>query len=163
MEAAAELAGYYAAHAVCTLAEHDTFSPILGLGKAGGKREMQRLMAPDAALAVKFGQKRLAEPPEGTERAALLFDGRIELDDGEKCDAIVIEVVVYGAAPSRMTMMIPYRNSASEDGFAVHQPKFSDYKGPKIDRGAVADAFFRGVDSHEEGGAIWNDHLDPSR
>ena len=162
MEEVAELAGFYAAHAVCILAEHDTFDPTLSFVKADGKKEMQRIIAPDALKAVEFGRKRMAEPPEGAVCAALVLDGRINLDGG-KCDAIIVEAVVYGAEQVGFKMAIPYRNSQSEEGFAVHRPKFLDHEGPDPDFDAVADAFFRGVDSHAEGGAIWNDKLDQSR
>ncbi|MBY0455969.1 MAG: hypothetical protein K2V38_01380, partial [Gemmataceae bacterium] len=121
-----------------------------------------RIISDDTQQAVEMARGQLAEPPAGTEHAALLFDGRINLDDG-KCDAIIIEMVVFGPTRAELCMAVPYRNSQSAEGFAVHRPKFMDFDGPEPDIDAVAEAFFRGVDSHEEGGEIWNAHLDQSR
>jgi len=162
MEEVAELAGFYAAHAVCILVEHETFDATLSFINADGKQDMMRLIAPDTRQAVEFGRQRMAEPPEGAVCAALVLDGRINLEDG-KCDAIIVETVVYGPEKVGFSMAIPYRNSASEEGFAIHRPKFLGHEGPEPDFDAIAEAFFHGVDSHEEGGAIWNEKLDQSR
>lgn len=162
MEAVAELAGHYAAHAVCILAEHETFDPTLTFLTNTGKQEMQRIIAPDSRQAVEFGRKRMAEPPEGTACAVLVIDGRINLADG-KCDAIIIEAVVYPPEVGRFTMAIPYRNYKSKEGFAIYRPKFLGHEGPEPNYDAIATAFFRGVDSHKEGGPIWSAKADPSR
>jgi hypothetical protein len=162
MEAVAELAGYYAAHAVCILAEHETFDPTLTFLTNTGKQEMQRIVAPEARQAVESGRKRMAEPPEGTACAVLVIDGRINLQDG-KCDAIIIEAVQYAPDAARFSMAIPYRNSKSKEGFAIYRPKFLGHEGPEPNYDAIATAFFRGVDSHKEGGPIWSAKADPSR
>jgi hypothetical protein len=60
-------------------------------------------------------------------------------------------------------MAIPYRNSQSKEGFAIYRPKFLGHEGPEPNYDAIATAFFRGVDSHKEGGPIWNAKLDQSR
>lgn len=162
MEAVAELAGHYAAHAVCILAEHATFDPTLTFLMITGKQEMQRLIAPESRLAVEAGRKRMAEPPEGAACAVLVIDGRINLKEG-KCDAIIIEAVVYPPEAGRFSMAIPYRNSKSKEGFAIYRPKFLGHEGPEPNYDGIATAFFRGVDSHKEGGPIWSAKLDPSR
>jgi hypothetical protein len=46
----------------------------------------------------------------------------------------------------------------------VYRPKFifGTESTPEEQR-ALGEAFFRGVDSHKEGSAVWNKHLDQSR
>ena len=46
----------------------------------------------------------------------------------------------------------------------MYRPKFIEVTGvDEPDYGALADAFFAGVDSHEQAAAVWNAHLDQTR
>lgn len=60
-------------------------------------------------------------------------------------------------------MAVPYRNAADAAGFAVYRPKFLDVIGAASDYSLLAETFFRGVDRHERGAAVWNAHIDQGR
>jgi hypothetical protein len=80
-----------------------------------------------------------------------------------KTDALLLEARCYGEGGGGFGMAIPYRNAEDPAGFAVYRPKFLSVEGAEPDHDALAEAFFRGVDSHEEGAKVWNAHLDQSR
>jgi hypothetical protein len=59
-------------------------------------------------------------------------------------------------------MGVPYRSSDSPHGFAVFRPKFLGFGGGQPDFNRLREEFFRGVDKHEKGAAVWNANLDQS-
>jgi hypothetical protein len=159
--AAVELAGYFTAHAVWCVSEGATLVPILAFETGEGSRQMHRLFDEDLEQAVARGRGWLKENPESASRAALIYDGYIHLPDG-KTDALMVEVRELASGRS-VTLAVPYRHAESPKGFAVHRPKFLGFEGEQPDFDEVAEAFFRGVDQHEQGAAVWNSHLDESR
>lgn len=160
---AAELAGFLAAHAVWSVSDGETLTPILGFETAGGERQMNRLMADELQEAVERGQRWLKTNPQSASRAVLVFDAFVELEDG-RSDALVVEARNYGPGPSAFTMALPYRPVDRPGGFAVHRPKLLSIDGIADDAvEELVESFFRGVDGHERGAAVWNDHLDESR
>src|SRR5262249_2019147 len=123
MQPAAELAGFFAAHAFWTLSEASTFDPILAFRKGESGRQMMRLVGYETPQAVEFGRNWIATNPESADCAVLVFDGRIKLDDG-KCDAVIVEAHQFSPEANSFTLAVPYRQYASEEGFAIHRPKF---------------------------------------
>jgi hypothetical protein len=163
MEQACQLAGFFAAHAIWSVSDGEMLIPMLALEDAEGQRSMLRLIDDDTASAVAAGQERQATNPEGHACSALLHDAYLTLGDSEegKLDAIVIHVVDHDSG-ARLVIGVPYRHA--DEGFAVHRPKFLEAEG--IDEDALeplGQAFFAGVDAHEQGSAVWNEHLDESR
>ena len=78
-------------------------------------------------------------------------------------DALIVDAVGYGSERQTMRVAVPYRPLASALGFAVHRPVFFEVVGADgVDHDALTDAFFAGVDSHEEAAEVWNAHLDTS-
>ncbi|MEV0436971.1 hypothetical protein [Nocardia sp. NPDC050413] len=91
--------------------------------------------------------------------AALVVDAFLRLPSG-RTDALVIEAIDYGPRRRSIEMAVPYRPHTSEQGFAVYRLKFVETSGIDApDYDAIADAFFIGVDSHEQAAAVWNAHL----
>lgn len=163
MRETALLAGFFAAHGIWSVADGGTLTPLLGYEQADGGRGMDRFAADDIAEAVRAGQDALHANPRGSVRAVLVTDAYIQLGTG-RSDALIVEAVEYGAASPSMTMAIPYRPRSSPHGFAVYRPKFIEVTGTgEPDYGGLADAFFAGVDSHEQAAAVWNAHLDQTR
>ena len=163
METTAELAGFYAAHAIWCVSDGEALLPMLAYEKADGERGMDRIALENLEEAVAAGQQWLAENKHAAASAVLLYDAYVTLESG-KTDALVVEARQYGAAPRSFQMIVPYRNAEASEGFAVHRPKFvtvEGYEDPPFD--AIAEAFFRGVDLHEKGAAVWTSHLDESR
>jgi len=162
MEPTAELAGFFVAHAFWTLSEASTFDPILAYLTEDGKRNMIRLVGYETPQAVALGRDWIVKNTEAATSAVLIFDGRISLEDG-KCDAVIAEAQQLSPDAQTFKIAIPYRQHDSAEGFAVHRPKFMSEapEGTSLDE--LAAAFFRGVDEHEKGSAIWNAHLDESR
>lgn len=163
MRETALLAGFFAAHGIWSVADGGTLTPLLGYEQADGGRGMDRFAADDIAEAVRAGQDALHANPRGSVRAVLVTDAYIQLGTG-RSDALIVEAVEYGAASPSMTMAIPNRPRSSPHGFAVYRPKFIEVTGTgEPDYGGLADAFFAGVDSHEQAAAVWNAHLDQTR
>ena len=158
MDSAAELAGFFAAHAVWCVSDSETLIPLMGFETPDGKRQMHRFMADRIEDGVRDGQERLARNPEGATRAVLVYDGFITLPTG-KVDALFVDIRDYGPPLSSLLMAVPYRPASSPQGFAVHRLKFLSFEGPEPDCQAVAAAFFQGVDSHEKAGPVWGRHL----
>jgi len=127
-----------------------------------GKREMNRLVTDELSDGVKLGRQRLNDNPDGAVHAVLVFDGFVTLESG-KTDALIIEAVAYQPRRVGFTMAVPYRSSDNPEGFAVFRPKFLGHEGPEPDFNELGEAFFRGVDRHEEGAKVWNANIDQSR
>lgn len=154
---AAELAGYFVAHAVWCVAEGETLVPILAFQRRTGEREFRRLEGEELQVEVARGQEWLSANPESVEIATLIYDGFVTLESG-RIDALIAEIRSFGSGPSSLRIVIPYRH-ARKGGFAVHRPKFLDCDGI-ADPSPLGEAFFRGIDRHEHGSAIWNTALD---
>ncbi len=162
MITASELAGFFAAHAIWSLSDAESFTPILAYTTEDGQRHLQRLAAPDTESAVEFGRKRLADNPMDANDGVLLFDGRISAPGG-KLDAVIVEMRNYGFPRARATIGVPY-TPRSTGQFRVHKPKLLKWEACEdFDMGAAFEAFFAGVAAHEQGCKVWDDALDESR
>lgn len=160
MEQTAHLAGFIAAHAIWSVSDGATLIPMIGSVTVDAKQTLERLVMESAQQAVDLGRTQLAGNPRRVAHAAFAFDGYITLADG-KTDAVFVEARGYGTVPPiELNIAIPYRN-ASASTFAVYRPKILAL--PKGDQKALLDAFWAGVDSHEEAAAVWAAHLDQSR
>lgn len=162
MKETANLAGFFAAHGIWSVSDSGPLMPMLAFESADGERAMHRLVADDIADGVRMGKEALRDNTNNAVRAVLVYDAFLNLDTG-RVDALVVEAVSYGPQAGTLTLAVPYRPSDSPAGFAVHRPKFVEVTGvPETEQDALADAFFDGVDSHEEAAAVWNAHLDDS-
>jgi hypothetical protein len=69
----------------------------------------------------------------------------------------------YGFPRAKAALAVPY-TPASTGQFRVHKPKLVEWhECDDFDTHAAIEAFFRGVDSHEKGAAVWNAALDQSK
>lgn len=159
MQNLARLAGFFAAHGMWSISdEGGPITPIFAHESGDGQRGATRFMAEDLEVAVKTGQEALERNADGAVRAVLVFDGYAHLESG-RIDALIIEGVSYLPEPRRLQMAVPYRVSP----FAVFRPKFLLAEGVTGEEfPALGDAFYAGVDSHDQAGPIWNAHLDQS-
>jgi len=162
MESTAQLAGFFAAHAVWCVSEGETLIPLVAFQGPGDERKMHRFAAELIEDGVAQGKDWLARNPESASRGVLVYDGFVTLPTG-KTDALIIETMQYDPEPRGFTMAVPYRHAGSPRGFAVYRPKFMGFEGPQPDFDRLGDAFFRGVDEHEKGAAVWTAHLDQSQ
>ena len=162
MEAAIELAGFFAAHAVWSVSDGATLIPLVAYETADGKRQMIRLVTDRVEVGAARGKEWLAKNPEHAARAVLVFDGFIPLKTG-KTDALIITVRDYTKGEAEITMAVPYRPASDAKGFAVHRPKFLGFKGAEPDWQKVGEALWVGIAKHEKGAEVWNKHLDESK
>lgn len=154
----ASLAGFFAAHGIYCVSDGESLIPLLGYEDSNGERGIERFVHDDIADGARAAQAALESNKRGWARAVSVADAYINLDTG-RTDALIVEAVRYGLTPASMTVAVPYRPAQS--GFAVHRPKFMDITGfDDSDLGPLAEAFFSGVVSHEEGNAVWEAHLD---
>ncbi len=163
LERTAELAGFFAAHGVWCIAREGALVPMLAYERADGKRVMDRIALDDRNEAVAAGRKWLEENAREAVRAVLVYDAYVAAPWG-KAEAILLDARQYGPAPRACQMMVPYRGARSGKGFAVYRPKLVAVQGAtETSYDPIIEAFFRGVSTHQEGAAIWSDHLEESR
>jgi hypothetical protein len=122
---------------------------------------MARLMAERIEEGAARGREMLDTNPNGARRAVLIFDGFVTLDAG-RSDALIVEVRDYEQG-TQGRCLIPYRPANNAAGFAVHRPKFVLEQTEQASLERLAQAFFRGVDAHEQGAAVWAAALDESQ
>lgn len=160
MITASRLAGFFAAHAIWSVSESDDLVPILAQTDFEGNRQMSRL-AMGGEQAVEHGQQLLEKNEADAMDATLLYQGWIQLDEG-KVDAMIIELRTYPSLDSRAVYAIPYTPKSSGT-FKVHSPKILAWEHcDDFDMNAAMEAFFEGVEEHEEGARVWHDALDES-
>jgi hypothetical protein len=158
---AATLAGFFAAHAVWCICEGETLVSILAYKRSDGTQEFQRIEDERLEDAVARGNAWLEENPESATCGVLIYDGFITIASS-KLDALIMEIREFGERLGALRIVVPYQQAESPTGFAVHRPKFFDANAPNQDIAALAAAFFKGVERHEKGSAIWNAHIDES-
>jgi hypothetical protein len=161
MITASELAGFFAAHAIWSLSDANSFTPMLAYTTEDGQRKMERLAGEEAQVAVEYGRQRLEDNPMDADDGVLLFDGRISGAEG-KLDAVIIEMRSYGFPWAQATIAVPYSPKAT-GRFRVHKPKLLQWDGCEdFDINAAIESFFRGVSAHEQGAKVWDAALDES-
>ena len=158
LAAAEELAGFLMAHAVWCVSDGSTLAPLMGYVK-GGERIVARFGAAQVKDAVEQAQAWMERNPENAERAVFIHDAYVTLE-GRRLDALVATIREYVLPPMGLQVVLPYRPAAA-GGFAVYRPKFQAFAGI-ADLAALGEAFFRGVNQHEQGARIWNESLDQS-
>ena len=162
MERALELAGFFAAHGIWCVSDGEPLTPLLAEESAANGRKMLRFSADQLEDSVSQAQAHLESNPNGSDRSALVYDGYLRLPTG-KTDALFVVIRWYAEPSATLTLAVPYRNAESRAGFAVHRPKFLDWQGSGTpDHTVVWQAFFKGVDSHEEASALWEEYSDDS-
>ncbi len=162
MHELAQLAGFFAAHGIWCVSDGETLIPMVGCEFADGDRQMNRFLVDDLGEAARAAEEELLAGHPDWVRAVLVADAYVSLDTGQT-DALIVDAVGYGSERQTMRVAVPYRPLASALGFAVHRPVFFEVVGADgVDHDALTDAFFAGVDSHEEAAEVWNAHLDTS-
>ena len=166
-----ELAGFFTAHAVLCICGGDPYQPSTITELADGSREINVFNDIDGA---RWGRRFFADNPNGADRAVLVMDGYVTLE-GWRTDALIVEARLYRGATEEWKLTLPYAPVKKPKGlaklfgskpntFKVYRPKFMfGTESTPDEQRALGEAFFRGVDSHKEGSAVWNKHLDQSR
>ncbi|AJQ95462.1 hypothetical protein [Gynuella sunshinyii] len=156
MEKTLKMAGKFASHAIWSVSSGETLIPIVGYLKSDGSNFMERLVM-DSIQAISLGEKKISELGTEILGAAFIKDGLITLETG-KTDALIIDVRFSENNEQKLQFIIPYRNANHSEGFAVHRLKITKLEGFSEDVvGSISNAFFDGLESHKEGGKIWNE------
>ena len=159
----ARQSGFLAAHAVWCVSDGGPLVPFIGMELEGGKQNLVRFMdEEDLGRAVAAAQEAFETNSHSALLSTLVYDGYVTLPDG-KTDALLLTSAVHCDPPISLGMVLPYRNAEHPDGFAIHRPKFTQLVGIELDSDALGQAFFAGVDSHEEGAAVWTQSMDESK
>lgn len=159
MYAAAELAGFFAAHAIWNLSDGMGLTPMYAYVR-DGDRTMERLISDDPARGVESGRRKLEENSVDAEDAVLVYDGRVDFGHG-MTDAVVLEMRTYFSFWSLAAFAVPYA-SAETSRFRAGRAKIVRWEEcDDFDLNLVAEAFERGVEGHEEGAAIWKREENP--
>ena len=162
MITASELAGFIAAHAIWCVSDADGLVPMVAFTTGDGQRKLERLAFDDIGAAVEHGRQRLKDDPYNADDGVLAYDGRVAVEGGQ-LDAVILEMRSYGFPWAKAALAVPY-TPAGSGRFRVHKPKLVEWhECDDFDKDAAFDAFFRGVDAHEKGAAVWNAALDQSK
>lgn len=158
------LAGFFAAHAIWCVSDGESLTPMLAYLTEDDEQKMERLVSDSAEVSVAHGREKLVSNEMDANDAALLYDGRLQLDT-EKLDAILIEMRCYFSPTSEAILAIPYTPKTSAGGtFLVHKPKLLEWQDcDGFDLDAAFESFFDGVAAHEKGSEIWDKCLDESK
>ncbi len=156
MENTLKMAGEMASHAIWSVSSGETLMPIFGYLKSDNSHTMQRLVM-DPEQAMELGEQKMSNLDEDVLGAAFIKDGFVTLDNG-KTDALIVDVRFAGDAEKQMQFIIPYRNARHPKGFAVHRLQLTRLDGiPSDGSDSLVDAFFDGIESHPQGGKIWDE------
>lgn len=162
MIVAAEIAGYFAAHAIWNVSDEEGFMPMLAYSMADGGKHMVGLAHDDLDEAIQRGKDQLISNGMQAEDAVLVYDGTITVK-GESFDAVVLELRTYSSPDSVVVIGVPYTPS-SPGPFAVHKPKLLVMEHCEdFETDAIFQSFFTGLESHAEGSKVWMGALDESR
>ncbi|EAQ78137.1 hypothetical protein [Blastopirellula marina] len=154
MIAAAELGGFFAAHAVWCVSDGDLLIPILAYATPDGEREMERLEHDDLEVAVKAGVERLEANEMEADDGVFVFDGRVTINEVTH-DAIILEHRAYLWPESKLIVAVPYVPVES-GAFKVHRPMLLAWeKCDDCDPDTAMKSFFHGVAEHEKGAEVW--------
>jgi hypothetical protein len=161
-DAAFELAGFFAAHAVWCVSVGETLVPLGAWEDERGQRSLVRFTADRLEQGVEQGKEWLECNAAGAERAVLIYDGFVPVE-GVRTDALIVDVRDHSLGRASLCV-VPYRHAKDPKGFAVHKPKFSFRERPdEAEATQIGEAFFRGIAAHEKGAEVWNRSLDESK
>jgi hypothetical protein len=163
MMLAFKLGGVLAAHAISWFSDRTVLRPMLAYATAVGKRTMTVLVVDnDLPASVALGRQKLQSNDMHAADAALVYDGRITLDN-EKVDAIILEMRTYCSPKSEAVMAIPYMPKSS-GRFRVYKPRLLTWKNcEEFNKEVVMPFFFIGVNEHKTGMKVWKECLDASK
>lgn len=161
MIVAAELAGYCAAGAVETLAAGGRWVPVLAFTDAEGQRQLQQL-AGHVGEVVERARVELTTNAMDANDAVLIYASRIQ--QGEtSLRALLLELRCYAWPDAQVVIAVPCTPASAGKGLRVHSPRLLVWSGCEdFEMGAVLQAFFEGVRSHDTGFAAWSAALDES-
>ena len=166
-EGAAELGGYFLAHAVCCIERGEILLPLVGHERdatSEGERAfaLLRFEAATQDEAIRNAQRWLDENQHDLARAVLINDGFFTWA-GTRRDALLARVSDFCLRTRRcLEVVLPYRPLQDEDGFAIHRPKLLRAVGLPESLAPIIRAFYRGIEAHEDGKRSWSRHLDES-
>lgn len=154
-----ELAGFFTAHAVWTVTLQKGALPPMLVTESDGERSLRRFDQEESMeLAVNKARGLLDDSATEADRGIVLYDAFVTLND-EQYDAIIVQGLEHLPGDLKVEIVQPYRPPNAPGGFAVMQPKVSFPEGQVEFAEELTEAFFRGLDSHEEGGPIWTQSI----
>jgi len=153
-------AGFLSAHAILSVFDGETLTPIYGYINQNNEKTIERLTSDSLVAGVKAGQEKLNLNPYNARLAVLIYDGRITIETG-KIDALIVEARSYGGHGSFIIMAIPYSPSKILKEFSIHKVQIMDMSEHlKNDVEELMNKFFDGAKEHEDGAKVWTQHLD---
>lgn len=153
-----EMAGEQAAHAVWGLSSEDTVSPSICSLDSDGKNTRECLMV-DWDDARRLWEQRIEQPQADVDGACFVFTSALEYQDIE---IPVLRVDVQSFNEDKfVSLLIPFREQSSEQGFAIMNPLISSVQGfSDEERNWIMETFAEGIKTHTFGHEAWQKALD---
>lgn len=150
------MAGEFASHGIWSVSTGDILVPIVGYLNSDNSKKMERL-AMGSVEAMVLGDQKISNLDADKVGAVFIKDAMVTLETG-KTDALIIDIRFADDSNKKMAFILPYRNANHADGFAVHRLKLSQMDGISQEEiETLTEAFFDGLESHPQGGKIWNE------
>lgn len=152
----ANFIGFFLSHAIWSVSDGEMLVPFIAAEGHHG-RTLARYPGDNQTMVEKL-EHQLAGPPNGDLFRIICYDGYFT-NQGKRKDA------VYGNARSlshdsnaEINLVVPYAPSTDPAGFKVFRPKYIDLPDSNIE--TFTEALWAGIFSHEQGSAVWNEHID---
>ena len=154
------LAGFALGHAIWCVSDNETLIPFL-LSERDEKRQLLRVTAELLEDAVQQAAAQLEANPDHSERAVLVYDGYVTMDD-LRSDALIVKALEYGVIETPVRVYLRYRPGRAGEGFAIYRPTLVIPTAPHLARQQMAQWLFAGLAEHEQGTAVWDRcYVDP--
>ena len=153
-----EVVGETAAQSIWNLSAGGSLIPLFSTVDQDGHANYMQLAMDNSDDAIRYGRDKLERHEDGKVGAVLIADGYISIE-GDRTDALVLEVRIYTDVTVKCQMVIPYRSANSANGFAILRPQITALENiDEIKFQPMLDAFFVGVEAHDKGGKIWHEY-----
>jgi len=150
-----KMAGFTASHAISSIVGGEILIPLFGAITKDNDSTLSRIALGESEKAINLGMDRLERNEDGNNGAVFIYDGYANLNN-EKVESLIINIKDYGNSNVHFLIAFPYRNASNQKGFAITHPKLLNVTGTDESQiPALMDAFYDGLESHEQGVKVW--------
>lgn len=162
MQSTFKVSGFFAAHAVCSIAEHGTFTPMMAHVGRREERKLERFAGEDFGSWFKQCQSRMHINEMNAKDAVVLYNDELQMRD-DFTNAIFVMMCSYSESnsKSKVLLAVPYEpNDRNETKLTIFYPEIlASENWDESHSDKCLKSFFDGIESHEKGFSIWRDSI----